>query len=237
MEQAQCGALLLSTLGKLTHTVDAKPKGWSEDMYIKGKDSLSTSNISAGHNSLVASLHAYFRENHPSNLIDLGHRRLLLNPNLQKIGFGYISAKAPLSSYSTTQVMDESGGIDFAYEYIAYPSAKAFPADFMRSVAPWSISLNPDKYEPPDEHTHVMLKRTSDGKIWSFHKQSESAEKSNLYYHISNKSLGIPNAIIFRPDSIKEYKEGDKFEVEISGIKRKEKELTKICYEVKFFSL
>lgn len=74
----------------------------------------------------------------------------------------------------------------------------------------------------------VTLTRVSDRKSWYF-----SKERSDGAFFVNNDNLGQIGCIIFRPDpkSIGEYRDGDVYEVVITG------DTQPISYEVHFFNL
>ena len=69
----------------------------------------------------------------------------------------------------------------------------------------------------------VTLTRMRDGKVWRFDNDSED-------FYINNQNYGRPGCIIFRPDDIDEYLEGDTFNVMITGTN------VSVNYDVSFFS-
>ena len=84
----------------------------------------------------------YFaRDDGEENLSVLGHRRWLLNPNMAYTGFGLAMDEAGMS-YITMYAHDLQADPG-DWQYIAWPSAGAFPAELMSEDLAWSIILNP----------------------------------------------------------------------------------------------
>lgn len=193
-----------------------KPKGVPNSLYKDAYEGASCSNIAFGHNSINTSIvFGYMYDGDSSNIDRLGHRRCILNPNMGATGFGYAG------NYSALYVFDSSN-VNASENGVMWP-AQAMPTDYFDSDFPWSISFD----EPvPESGVSVLLERLSDGKKWSF-----SNEKSNGYFNISNIGYGQSSCIIFMPDKIEEYTDGDEFQVTINGLGKT------LSYKVAFFDL
>ncbi|WP_354520587.1 CAP domain-containing protein [Paenibacillus sp. OAE614] len=110
--KAQFGAILLAATGKLNH-YPSQPADMPEETYKRGKDSTSSSNLfetfNSNENILRKSVRAYMDDSDLSNIDRLGHRRWILNPGLQKIGFGLafrVEKDGEKSFFSPMQVLD-----------------------------------------------------------------------------------------------------------------------------------
>ena len=232
VKQAQHGAALLASINELTHQPQ-KPSMMDNDFYELAYASTSSSNIAMGYSSISESiLKGYMEDGDISNIDRLGHRRWVLNPNLKKTGFGYVG------KYSTTQVFDNSRDKEVALNFIAFPSNGYFPLEYFTGAGnqyPWSLTLNPEKYsEPSMEDVKVTLTRKRDNKTWTFSKSTIA--KNNTYFNIDTSGYGIGNCIIFRPD-ITELKDGDSFNVTITGIRDINSNSTTLSYDTTFFKV
>lgn len=198
----------------LTHSPE-KPKGVSESLYREGYEGASSSNISMGHGSINNSIvFGYMEDGDPENIDRIGHRRWILNPSMGATGFGYAGNYSALYAFDRTNTEAGENGV-------MWP-AMTMPTDYFNSYFPWSISF--EDYVP--ESVSVSLERLSDGKKWEF-----SSGKSDGYFNISNAGYGQRGCIIFRPEKIEEYQDGDEFQVTIHGLG------SPLSYKVSFFDL
>jgi hypothetical protein len=121
------------------------------------------------------------------------------------------------------------------YDYVAWPSPSVFPIEFINNNLAWSVSVNAQKYGTPDmSKIEITLKHINSGQVWTFSNSTvSSTARLSTYYNIDKGGYGIRNCIIFRPalDNSFEYKEGDVFEVTVSGLDRD------LSYTVKLFSI
>lgn len=170
----------------------------------------------------------YMDDSDPSNIEHVGHRRWLLNPLMQKIGFGYYN------HFSDTYVFDESRKEKIQYDFIAWPAPNYMPVEFMNEEIAWSVDLG-NKYNTPSiNDVTVTLTRRNDGKTWTF-SQKNSSGSSMYYFNVNNDNCGLSKCIIFRPD-IGGYTPNDVFDVTISGISKNDSP-SEINYTVQMFSL
>ncbi len=235
-KQAQYGSVLLASRAKgLSHTPE-KPTGMPDDFYKKGYESTSSSNIAQGFDSIYDSIiYGYMNDGDETNLATLGHRRWILNPTLQKTGFGFAQSNDK-QNYSATQVFDESRTENLPdNDYIAFPSNGVMPIEVFNEQYPWSISLNPDEYKAPNlATTQVKVTRIADNKSWQFSKKEGSSTDGDFY--INNDAYGVANSIIFRPNYEK-LSNGDTFQVKITGLQKKDGSKAEISYIVQFFQM
>ena len=154
-----------------------------------------------------------------SNLATLGHRRWILNPSLGMVGFGAMTDENV--TYNTMYVKDKSNS-GANQKGVLWP-AENMPVTFFDKDAAWSIST--DEIINP-ENVRVELVRTSDHKTWVF-----SSEISDGDFYINNQDYGQTGCIIFKPNNISSYKDGDEFTVIVMGLSEV------IFYSVNFFNL
>ena len=209
-EDGQHGAVLLVASG-FSHT-PPKPADMTDAFYNRGYASTSQSNIGYGYSTAVAFERGCLGDADSGNISRVGHRRWLLNPPMAKTGIGYASTRY------TTYAFDRSRATAVAYAAIAYPSAGPFPMDegFFGSSTPWSITLNPSRYDWDSTGHTVTLRRVSDGKTWTF--TSADTNASGEYFTFDTGGYGVANCLIFRPDPASvTYAAGDQFDVTLSG--------------------
>jgi hypothetical protein len=237
-DQAQHGAVVDAALNKLTHFPE-RPKDMNEDFYEIGYQSTTSSNLHEGFGggeALAQQVLGYMDDSDASNIARVGHRRWILNPPLQRTGFGQAENDAGYM-FGVMQIFDESDTRPMAYRAIAWPAAGVFPLEidgqnFFNDSEAWSVSLNPDEYLLPLQGVRVTLTRESDHHVWTF---SSNTPQSGDFY-VDNEWFGVPDAIIFRPRNI-EYHPGDVFDVHIDGLTTVTGQATSLDYQVKFINL
>lgn len=266
--KAQHGAVLLSAHGALTHTPD-KPADMAEAFYEKGYDSTTSSNISYYSYSTTGdlavlnrnlqskqvltpanSVRLYMSDEDPMNLPAVGHRRWILNPRLQRIGFGYSEqyskdgAWNTIKQFSTMQILPESSNIQrsSSKDRVMWPNEGNFPVQFLGGRDPWSLSLNPDHYQKPEiKQVNVTLVSVRDRNRWTFQHTDEwpvaGITDQHNYFTVNTEAYGIPYTVIFRPANITSYRNGDIYQVTVSGLKDHAGQSIELKYEVHFFNL
>ncbi|MCR5204489.1 MAG: leucine-rich repeat protein [Lachnospiraceae bacterium] len=192
-----------------------KPNGMDDDLFNLGYEGSSSSNIARGSGKYLVNgtsvysmiVHCWMDDGDSKNISKVGHRRWILNPSMQKTGFGCVWGDAGSyggSYFSAIYATDNAFGKTDNYG-VAWP-AQNMPISFFESDYPWSISMG---YDVPDD-TKVTLTRQSDGKSWNFSKGSTD-------FYTENSNYGQKGCIIFRPSGISSYNHGDVFEVVITG--------------------
>ena len=162
-------------------------------------------------------LNVWMKDDSPSNIKALGHRRWILSPEMKKTGFGAVSGSR--GTYACMYVFDFSRKVKKNYQ-VAWP-AQQMPVSYFPEGTPWSLSLG--KMLKAEKIT-VTLTRVSDGTIWRFSKKAADGD-----FYISNEAYGQEGCIIFNPKGIGRCNAGDRFRVNITGAGKE------ICYEVNFF--
>jgi uncharacterized protein YkwD len=248
-EQAQYGAVLLADNGKLSHTPE-KPEGMDDSFYNKGFTSASTSNIYSIYGTstvlktaslLPKTVASYMSDADDFNVAAVGHRRWILYPPLKKVGFGLAEGREVngyKSLFSPMQIFDKSRTEHVHYETVTWPGKGYFPTNYFLGNDPWSVSLNPDRFTKPSlEEISVQLTRLNDQTIWTFDKDNHGTGNGSAYFNVDTNGYGVPYCIVFRPDAINEYKDGERFEVRVNGIKDKQGNAADVSYEVVFFTV
>lgn len=219
-KMAQTGALLNAVNGQLSHYPE-RPNGMSASMYQTGYYGTSSSNLAwASWKSGLGSriIDGWMNDGDASNIAMLGHRRWILNPPMEKTGFGWVNTSA--GTFSAMYVIDDNWYAETEYYGVAWP-AQNMPVEWFGSFYPWSISMGTTV---DASKVKVTLTRKSDKKKWTF-----SEKKSNGYFNVNNDSYGQTGCIIFRPENVT-YAAGDSFSVKITGLEET------VSYEVNFFS-
>jgi len=227
--RAQHGAALLAYSVQLTHS-PRRPEQMEDEFFEMARQGTSASNLAWGAHSLWEAVLAYTHNSERNSISHLGHRRWILNPQLQRVGFGFVDR------YSAMQVLDTSrrGRLDF--DKILWPAMGNFPVEYMAGDQAWSVSLNPIIYDNTrTSNITVSLIRRIDGRVWRF--TNENDDPNGNFFNVSTQAFGVPFCIIFRPYGIESYNSGDEFLVEISGVYLRTGIRTTITYEVSFFQL
>ncbi len=220
-QQAQCGALLMAHLKHLEHTPQ-KPNDFPDWLYKIAYASTSTSNISMGRRTLYDHIHAWVNDDgNPA----LGHRRWILYPPLKQTGMGFVNG------FSTLQVLDKSRQQQVNKPFVAWPADGAHPIEFFTPNAMWSLVLMPTHYNIPDPgRVQIALRRIQDGKTWNF-------PGAGGYSNFNPPTYGDKNCLIFLPQGITRYNEGDQFEITASGLTDVNGQNAVLRYAVTFFKL
>ena len=80
--------------------------------------------------------------------IDLvGHRRWRLNPKMARTGFGCGGRFGVMWSFDS----DRKEVPDYAF--VAFPPRGLTPVSVFKESMAWSVSLNPDKYQSPQQES------------------------------------------------------------------------------------
>ena len=223
-ELTQAAALANYANNELSH-FPAQPEGMSDEMYAKAKEGASSSNIAwaswknCSMNDTIVS--SWMEDGDSFNIDRLGHRRWLLNPAMEKTGFGAVSGTN--GTYSAVYAFDGTFAPTAAYG-VMWP-AQNMPIEYFGKIFPWSISMG---YSVDKSKIQVKLTRESDGKEWNFSEKSADGA-----FYVNNDYYGQIGCIIFRPelDTLDSYNAGDTFKVEITGLSEE------VSYTVNFFGL
>lgn len=221
---AQAGAFLNYVNDDLSHAPE-KPPGMEEALYQAGCTGAGSSNIAwasrkgCSLNETIAL--SWMKDEDPSNISRVGHRRWLLNPKMGETGFGAVSGSN--GTYSSVYVFDQSNSA--APETgVAWP-AQTMPTEYFNTKFPWSISMGSELNE---SQVKVKLARISDNREWNFSPASSDGE-----FYVNNGGYGQKGCIIFRPreGDIKAYEDGDSYKVEITAGTQQ------VSYTVDFFDM
>ena len=220
-----------------------KPELISEEAYQLGKEGSAASNLAAGFRTIRDSiLWGYLQDGDSYNISMVGHRRWMLNPKMQKIGFGYVDTliSSSYNGFTATYVFDQSREAVPEYHYIAWPASENMPVEFMKDLTPWSLHLGESYNTPNIEELRVELTNRKTNEVYIFDNTSNDDPYAALntdFFAIDNSLYGLDKTIIFRPNPNEiHYQSGDEYEVEVRGIYIGDKE-SPIRYAVNFFDL
>ncbi len=219
---AQAGSLANYINKELSHFPE-QPDGMTDEMYALAKKGAGSSNIAMASwknrslNSTIVS--GWMEDGDNSNIDRVGHRRWIINPSMGKTGFGAVSGVN--GTYSSLYSFDMSN--TSAKEYGVMWPAQNMPASYFGEKFPWSVSMG---YVVDESSINISLVRKNDGQKWNFSNSSADGK-----FYVNNDNYGQKGCIIFRPGNGIEYKAGDIFKVEITGLKEP------VSYTVSFFDL
>ena len=223
-EKAQAASLVNYVNGKMTH-YPTKPEGMADEMFALGESGAGSSNIAWGSSASWKLNHfivmSWMEDGDSSNIDRVGHRRWLLNPSMKKTGFGLVNGSK--GTHSAVYAFDGSFGKTENYG-VAWP-AQNMPTDYFKKEFPWSVSMGT---EVDASAVAVTLTRASDGKRWNF----SSTSSADGPFYVNNDNYGQKGCIIFRPNDVAGYQDGDSYHVNITGLSSGE-----VSYTVNFFDL
>lgn len=242
--QAQQGAVVLAANNALDH-YPAQPLGMNQNFYTAGRLAAKKSNIASGTYQSWRSL-AWFTQNYmedksAGNLASVGHRRWILNPAMGSTGFGYATNKSNMT-YALMYVEDAGMAVP-DYDFISWPASGNFPQEFCMGDTPWSVTLNPDKFDVYNMNlNNVKVSITApNGKVQTFSaadNQTDTYDVTKPYFNIDFGGTGVRNAIIFKPGTAAfgTGKPSGVYSVNIEGIKERNGTSAIISYNVEFFN-
>lgn len=205
-EKAQAAALINAVNDTLAHSQN-QPSDMDDELFAICDEGCHSTNLGLGYRNLnSAIIDGWMSDRDPSNVQLVGHRRWLLNPPMQKTGFGVATKDR---TFSAVYAHDRSSTTTATG--VAWPAQNTPISFFYRSNEPWSVSMG---VRQDVTKVKVILTRVSDGKTWRFsHNDTTDGD-----FYVDNGGYGQTGCIIFRPTIDTEYKDGDKFNVEISGL-------------------
>lgn len=226
---------LLNTIGKMTH--EPSNPGWPQPQYELGLKATNSSNLytwsrpgSSAPPSMTAGVASWMDDSDEGNIQRLGHRRWCLNPKMQKVGI------ASSGKFCTMWVFDQSRPDVPDFDFVAFPSAGLTPTNVLEKHLAWHVSVNPKKYKPPQKDKIKVRVRPAQIDVARGELTRSERPLAIDYFNVDVAGFGIPNAIIFRPDSFR-VTAGSAYWVEITGLVDSKDKPTSIEYLAAFFAL
>ena len=228
-------AVLLAANDYVDHD-PPQPEDMSDEFYESAHAGTSQGNL-VGLNwmrstILTEGIRYFVRDDGDSNLAQLGHRRWILNPEMQETGFGLANSESG-KSYVVMYALDQAA--DTEWSEVCWPSEGAFPVELMHADLAWSISLNPEAYDVSASQPVVTLTELTSGLTFTFDCRNETGDG---YARISEEPFGSGACIIFRPDfsdtDFTDYTQNQVWSVQVAGLVGK---TDRLSYEVHMASL
>jgi len=143
----QKASTLLAVGGTFTHD-PPKPADMDDDFFNQGLDGIKNSVMwqAGGDAGMVVSIQKWIED--PD--VDCTHRRLLLNPSLTHVGFGFTTPFA--LAYITEGLGDDVSG-----DPILYPGPGYFPQQFFTPTEAWLVLLKGTKSDLGSAHVQVTV--------------------------------------------------------------------------------
>lgn len=205
---AQSGATLLAANGQISHQPE-KPEDMPEDFYERASYAAASSNLASlnwmREEILRDAIEFFATDPGENNLPVLGHRRWILNPEMGYTGLGLASSEEGISFVA--MYAHDLQGTPGEWTYVAWPAAGAFPAELMEEGMAWSIVLNPQT-EIGD--LRITLRELSSDRTWIF--------PGDGFFTIDTGAYGAGPCIIFRPEGEMEYRQNQRFLVQVEGL-------------------
>jgi hypothetical protein len=201
----------------------SQPAGMDSDFYANARKGVAESNLGQSFASLSQGITIDWAQN-SGGRSHLSQRRGILSPLMGYTGFGQAG------NFFAMYTADKTRETSQRYEAICYPGGAAFPADFFSGASPWSVTINPDLYQTPDENVlSITLMENATGKTWRFFKNSDDFFTVN-----TARYGGVSNCIIFLPSGVRDY--SGAWRVEINGLRMKNGNPAMLAYTVRFFN-
>ena len=227
---AQAASLINFLNDDLSH-YPTRPENVSDELYEYGRQG-ALGNIASNYFYLHKSVQGYMDDLGHSNSLRVGHRLWILKPELSEVGFGFAGGIEVLEtmpyrnfSYSTMTLATDSYNTS-NFEPIAWPAKTVMPLQFAHKDASWSITFNAKKYELDLDDLQVTLTKNGESQLLN--------AQNTEYFTISGFNA---STLVFKPNEREDYKEGDHFEVEVTGLKDQEGKSTTYKYVTTFLSI
>lgn len=242
--QAQQGAVVLAANNALNQ-YPPQPSGMASAFYTAGRTATQKSNIGSTAYQSFRGLPwftlKYMEDKEAADLANVSHRRWILNPKMSSTGFGFAVNKSNMA-YSLMYVADTAAAAQ-DYDFISWPSSGNFPQEFCYGDMPWSVTLNPDKFDVYSMNVNdiKVTITASNGRTQTFtaaDNQTDRFDTTKPYFNISLDGTGVGNAIIFKPGT-KAFGTGKPsgiYNVTVRGLKEKSGKSAIISYNVEFFN-
>ena len=213
-ENAQYGAVVLGAIDELTH-YPKQPADMDDTFFEAGAEATASSNLSVrggtgfyNYNVIQSSIRGCMDDSIGlDNLSGVGHRRWLLSPTLEKVGFGAAISRNK-DHYVATKVFDKDEPykrVSFAYNFISWPVSGNMSTNVFNNMVPWSITLNPEVYSAyTKDDLKITLTCVESNKVWTFDGNTDGpTTNENQYMIVNGEGYGdVASTIIFAPGSL-----------------------------------
>jgi len=220
--------ILEKTYNKNDPHYPVKPADMDENFYDIAKI-IGYENLHYGYQPAGA-VFSFMEDWGDNNKVSLGHRRAILMPDLQSVGFGYTS------NFSVMRLQMKKRPF-LQTDYTAWPSPGNFPME-MANLDMFSVQLNPEKYGPIDpEQVRIEVVHKGEKKKWLLYQTSlYRSEGGEVYYTGQSHPNGTSPFISFKAKGIS-LKAGDEVQIKVTGLQDKSGQDTSIEYTTRFFNL
>ena len=245
---AQYGAVLLAGAETLDHH-PAKPANMDAATYRKGCEALANGNISylkypggaseskKSADAVPTLIRNYMNDRGRFNRSCVPHRRWILYPGLQNVGIGCADG-ADGTVYHVLKILGTRGGyVRLAYDFIAWPSSGAFPAQLISPGVPWSVSLNPGVFEIPAREDLTLTVAREDGRIWTLDKDSSANSDDAQFMLLDTQRFGLDNCILFAFSAGQSELYQGTYRVTITGLTTLDGDAAVLDYEIRFVDM
>lgn len=237
--QCQHGAVLLAALDYVDHNAP-QPEDMDRNFYDSAHLATMSSNIAKFNwmrPTILREGIAYFaRDDGDANLPVLGHRRWLLNPNMNATGFGLANSETGMSYVA--MYAHDLGRPEVEWSEIPWPTEGIFPVELMHGHLAWSVSLNPAIYDVQNSRIGVELTEKEMGLSFTFDCTQGTGDG---FCTVSMENYGAGPCVIFRPEfedaEFTDYEQNQTWTVKLSGLRKTDGTETELEYTVEMASL
>ena len=215
-KQAQAAALVNAANNVMSHYPE-QPEDMSDALYQLGAAGASHSNLGRGYTTLASSIiDGYLDDSDSGNIAALGHRRWILNPYMQKTGFGHVG------SHLALYACDESNSAA-DQDLVVWPAQKT-PVQLFHPLMAWSVITTRNMNLSDIE---IQISRRGTDESWTF-----TEGQSDGYLSLNKVGYGTGSCLIFRPNGTLAVGNGEIYDVTIKGIGA-----DTLSYSVEFFDM
>ncbi|MDA3961777.1 MAG: CAP domain-containing protein [Planctomycetota bacterium] len=206
IHQGQCAAEVCAALGKLDHHPKSNP-GLSDDRWQAGRTGCGKSNLAMGRTGAGA-VDMWIDDSDKSNRDRIGHRRWMLWPELERMGYG------ESGRYSAAHVIDGKGSSSADVPAVRFPPAGLMPVAMFAPHYCWHIAPDPKRYEVA-KNARLVIRPYNP-------KTGERGEPIALQFeNVDFGGFGHRPAVIAQPEQLP-LRPGAMFAVEVSGVTAKQ---------------
>jgi len=164
------------------------------------------------------------------NQYSTGHRRAILMPNLQTVGFGYTE------NYMVMRLNPSNQEVAIP-DYTAWPSAGNFPIE-MAGFEMFTLQLHPNKYAPIDpEQVTIEMVNKRQKKKWTLYDMGlHKSNAGTVYYSTQSVMRKQAPFISFKPEGM-DIQSGDEVSIKVNGLRDLNGGEATVEYAVRFFDL